>query len=75
LSVEGGGSTKAPRESRRNPRAGKEIGSNAIQSAGIRSCKLDVERGVYEWMEAFPGGFGRARRAGRSRGRRGREEW
>lgn len=57
LSVEAAGSTKAPRESRRNPRAGKETGSNAIQSAGIRSCKLDVERGVYEWMEAFPGGL------------------
>jgi hypothetical protein len=46
VSVEAAGRQRRRGESRRSPRAGKEDGLNAIQSAGIRSCKLDDEREV-----------------------------
>lgn len=71
LSVEAAGRQRR-RGSRAATRGGrKEIGSNSIQSAGVDSCKLDDERGVCEWMEAFPGGLGRSEEGRTERGRRG----
>lgn len=39
--------------------------SGAIQSAGIRSCELDDNRGVCEWMKRFRVGLGGTRRVRR----------